>query len=228
MTAGASSPSGEGRCLVVTADDFGRSPSVNRAVATACDRGVLTAASIVAAGDAFEEAVDLAARYPELSVGLHIMLSDGRPVLSAADIPGLVDAEGRFERSPMRAGIAYWRLRKEPCRPDRGRGESAVRQGGKGRHPPYPCRLPSPSPYAPAPVRYHREGGSPEGRRLDKDTPRAFISRARPPCVASGREGLFHAAGFRTSRRPEFTGSPQTRTAGRGQRVRAFRNREDG
>ena len=105
--------SGEGRCLVVTADDFGRSRSVNRAVATACDRGVLTAASIVAGGDACAEAVDLAARYPALSVGLHVMLSDGRPVLSPADIPGLVDAGGRFERSPMRAGITYWHLRRD-------------------------------------------------------------------------------------------------------------------
>jgi hypothetical protein len=40
------------------------------------------------------------------------MLSDGRPVLSPADIPGLVDTGGRFERSPMRAGITYWRLRR--------------------------------------------------------------------------------------------------------------------
>jgi hopanoid biosynthesis associated protein HpnK len=110
--AGGSSPSGEGRYLVVTADDFGRSPSVNRAIAIACDRGVLTAASIVAGGDAFAEAVDLAARYPKLSVGLHIMLSDGRPVLPPADTPGLVDTEGRFERSPMRAGVTYWRLRR--------------------------------------------------------------------------------------------------------------------
>jgi hopanoid biosynthesis associated protein HpnK len=110
--AGGSSPSGKGRHLVVTADDFGCSSTVNRAVAIACDRGVLTAASIVAGGDAFAEAVDLAARYPKLSVGLHIMLSDGRPVLSPADIPGLVDAEGRFEKSPMRAGVTYWRLRR--------------------------------------------------------------------------------------------------------------------
>ena len=61
----ASSSSQESRYLVVGADDFGRSPSVNRAVAIACDWGVLTAASIVAGGDAFAEAVDLAGRYRE-------------------------------------------------------------------------------------------------------------------------------------------------------------------
>jgi hopanoid biosynthesis associated protein HpnK len=102
----------ENRYLVVTADDFGCSPSINKAVAAACDWGVLTAASIVAGGEAFAEAVDLAARYPKLSVGLHIMLSEGLPVLSRADIPGLVGADGRFERSPTRAGVMYWRLRR--------------------------------------------------------------------------------------------------------------------
>lgn len=112
MRARAGSAPEVGRYLVVTADDFGCSVSVNKAVAMACDRGVLTAASIVAGGAAFADAVGLAARYPSLSVGLHITLSDGRPVLPPADIPGLVNKAGCFRMSPMRAGITYWRLRK--------------------------------------------------------------------------------------------------------------------
>jgi hypothetical protein len=78
----------------------------------AFERGVLTGASIAAGGDAFDEAVDVAMRHPGLSVGLHVTLSDGYPVLPSATIPDLVDGEGRFERSPMRAGITYWRLRR--------------------------------------------------------------------------------------------------------------------
>lgn len=103
---------GHGRHLVITADDFGRSSSINKAVAAACDSGILTAASIMAGGDAFEEAVALAATHPQLSVGLHVTLSDGRPVFSPAHIPDLVNGEGSFDKSPMRAGIAYWRLRR--------------------------------------------------------------------------------------------------------------------
>ena len=98
--------------VAVVADDFGRSPSVNQAVAVACDRGFLTAASIVAGGDAFEEAVSIAARHPKLSVGLHITLSDGNPVLPPSDVPDLLDSDGRFDKNPMRAGIAYWASRK--------------------------------------------------------------------------------------------------------------------
>jgi hopanoid biosynthesis associated protein HpnK len=101
----------DGRYVAVVADDFGSSPSVNEAVAFACDRGFLTAASIVAGGDAFEEAIDIAGRHPRLSVGLHVTLSGGRPVLPPVDIPDLVNGDGSFDRNPMRAGISYWASR---------------------------------------------------------------------------------------------------------------------
>ncbi|HYA85902.1 MAG TPA: ChbG/HpnK family deacetylase, partial [Nitrospirota bacterium] len=56
---------------VVVADDFGSSSSVNHAVAEAHDRGLLTAASLMAGGSAFEEAVEIAQNRKGLSVGLH-------------------------------------------------------------------------------------------------------------------------------------------------------------
>jgi len=113
MTNEACQSTGHDRYLVVVADDFGRSASVNRAVAMACDSGLLTAVSLMACGNAFEEAVDLTAGYPRLSVGLHVMLSDGCPVLSPTDIPDLVNDKGLFDKNPVRAGITYWRSRKK-------------------------------------------------------------------------------------------------------------------
>ncbi|HME41990.1 MAG TPA: ChbG/HpnK family deacetylase [Syntrophorhabdales bacterium] len=101
------------RYLVVVADDLGRSSLVNRAVARAFDRGFLTAASLMAGGDAFEEAATLARVRPALSVGLHVTLCDGRAVLAPSDIPGLIDREGWFVKSPLRAGLRYWRLRRQ-------------------------------------------------------------------------------------------------------------------
>src|SRR5512143_820295 len=102
-----------GRYLVVVADDLGRSSLVNRAIARAFDRGFLTAASLMAAGDGFEEAVTLALLRPSLSVGLHLTLCDGRAVLPHRAIPGLVRQDGRFERSPFRAGVRYWHERND-------------------------------------------------------------------------------------------------------------------
>ncbi len=104
------------RYLVVVADDLGRSSLVNRAVARAFDQGSLTAASLMAGGDAFEEAVTLARIRPALSVGLHVTLCDGMAVLSPSEIPGLIDPKGRFVKSPFHAGLRYWRLKRQLAR----------------------------------------------------------------------------------------------------------------
>ncbi len=90
--------------LVVVADDLGASSSINRAVAGACDRGILTAASIVAGGEAYEEAVQIA-RSRRLSVGLHVTLCDGRAVLPHSRIPDLADRDGTMESNPVKAWL---------------------------------------------------------------------------------------------------------------------------
>ena len=93
--------------LVVTADDFGLSRAVNAAVVRAHREGILTAASLMVAEEAANEAVELARTLPTLSVGLHVVLADGRPALPAREIPHLVGADGRLERDPARAGLRW-------------------------------------------------------------------------------------------------------------------------
>lgn len=93
--------------VIINADDFGRSAEINEAVVEAHRCGVLTSASLMVTGEAAEEAAALARQTPTLSVGLHVVLVDGRSALSRAEIPHLVDAEGRFPKSPLRAGLRY-------------------------------------------------------------------------------------------------------------------------
>ena len=94
--------------LVVTADDFGASPEVNDAVERAHRDGILTAASLMVAGNAAADAVALARTLPTLGVGLHVVLVDGRPVLPADRIPALVDATGKFRTDMTRAGVTIF------------------------------------------------------------------------------------------------------------------------
>ena len=98
------------RYLVVNADDFGKSHSVNEAVLKAFHEGVLRSASIMAAGAAFEEAALAARGLPGLSVGIHVTLVDGKAVLPSSKIPGLAgkDKKGFFGESPAKTGIRYW------------------------------------------------------------------------------------------------------------------------
>ena len=99
--------SGRKKYAIIVADDFGRSSSVNLAIAEAHDRGILTAASLLAGGAAFEEAVEIARKKTTLSIGLHVTLCDGRSVLPHAEVPGLADSRGCFDNSPSRAWIRY-------------------------------------------------------------------------------------------------------------------------
>jgi len=98
----------ERRRLVVNADDFGRSPSINEAVIRAHREGILTTASLMVTGEAAEEAVRLARETPTLGVGLHLTLVHGSSVLPPSRIPGLVDSRGQFSNQPALAGLRYW------------------------------------------------------------------------------------------------------------------------
>jgi hopanoid biosynthesis associated protein HpnK len=95
------------RTLAITGDDFGASRAVNRAIIAAYDRGVLTAASLMVSGDAADEATGLARARPGLSVGLHLVLVDGRAASPPSAIPRLVGPDGRFRGGPVRAGLRY-------------------------------------------------------------------------------------------------------------------------
>lgn len=84
--------------LVITADDFGMARPVNEAVEIAHRDGILTAASLMVAGKDAADAVRRAKRTPTLRVGLHLVLVEGRPVLSRRQIPDLVGADDRLRR----------------------------------------------------------------------------------------------------------------------------------
>lgn len=96
------------RQLIITSDDFGLSPGVNAAVEKGWLDGILTCASIMPGGAAFDEAVRIAGRNPGLQVGLHLTLLQGRAVLPPAEIPDLVNEAGEFSDNPVSTGMRYF------------------------------------------------------------------------------------------------------------------------
>jgi hopanoid biosynthesis associated protein HpnK len=96
------------RKLIVNADDFGASESINAAVIQAHRNGILTSASIMVNGSAFAQAVEMAKANPALGVGLHLSLSCGTSSLAREQVPSLVDSERRFADSPVLAGVKYF------------------------------------------------------------------------------------------------------------------------
>lgn len=82
--------------LIVNADDFGFTRDVNAGIIDAHTQGILTAASLMANGNAFDDAVQLAHANPSLDVGVHFVLVGGHSLLTQkpfpADLPSLVRA----------------------------------------------------------------------------------------------------------------------------------------
>ena len=77
------------RRLIVNADDFGFTGGVNRAISEAHSRGIVTSSTLMANGPAFSDAVQLTKTLPRLSVGCHVVLIDGEPVLDAKQLASL-------------------------------------------------------------------------------------------------------------------------------------------
>jgi predicted glycoside hydrolase/deacetylase ChbG (UPF0249 family) len=82
--------------LIVNADDFGISEAVNRGIVEAHDRGIVTSTSIMATASKFDHALELARLRPSLAVGVHLVLTEQRP-LTGADAASLVRRDGTFE-----------------------------------------------------------------------------------------------------------------------------------
>lgn len=120
------------RFLIVTADDFGLSDSVNEAVRRATLHGVLTAASLMMGEPATAAAVRLAQAMPKLRVGLHLVLVDGHSVLAPRYIPDLVDPAGRFPNAmvvPAFRFVASRRVRAQLAAEIRAQLEAFARTG---------------------------------------------------------------------------------------------------
>jgi len=88
------------RNLIVNADDLGWTAGVNRGIAEAHRNGIVTSASLLANGEAFAGAVELARDGGGLGVGVHLNLNDGPPIAPRESVPSLVNDSGEFEGGP--------------------------------------------------------------------------------------------------------------------------------
>lgn len=98
------------RDLIINADDFGLAPEVNEAVERAHREGILTSASLMVGGPAAADAVERARTLPSLAVGLHVVVSNSRPLLPADEVPDLAGRDGEFCDDLVASGFRYFFL----------------------------------------------------------------------------------------------------------------------
>jgi hopanoid biosynthesis associated protein HpnK len=85
--------------LILNADDFGMTLGVNEGIIRAHREGILTSATLMANGEAFDDAVERARANKELGVGCHLVLVGGKCVATKDSVASLVDAGGNLPDS---------------------------------------------------------------------------------------------------------------------------------
>jgi hopanoid biosynthesis associated protein HpnK len=88
--------------VIINADDFGLCSGVNRAIAQAHIEGVLRSATIMANMPGAQEAVEIAKANRSLGIGVHLNLSEGRPLSKNNGMDALLDGDGQFACSAFR------------------------------------------------------------------------------------------------------------------------------
>jgi predicted glycoside hydrolase/deacetylase ChbG (UPF0249 family) len=85
------------KILIINADDLCMDDETSNAVIEAYRTGIVTSTSaFVTFTNPIQTLQGIHKEYPDLPIGLHLNLSEGKPVLSASEIPSLVDKNGNF------------------------------------------------------------------------------------------------------------------------------------
>jgi hypothetical protein len=84
------------RLLICNADDFGMTRRVTDAIIFCHRNGVITSTTLMTNMSAAEYACGLSKEFPSLAVGVHLTLTEGKPLLPPEKVPDLTDAHGVF------------------------------------------------------------------------------------------------------------------------------------
>jgi len=97
--------------LIINADDYGWSVGITDGILHAHNAGVVTSTSLMANQPATDYAITRLRKFPDLGVGVHLNLCDGRPVSPPSDVPSLVRQDGTFyPASEMMSRLRKWQV----------------------------------------------------------------------------------------------------------------------
>jgi predicted glycoside hydrolase/deacetylase ChbG (UPF0249 family) len=117
-TSKADIPKSTGKFLIITADDFGASKNINEGIEMAADKKAITAISVLTNfNESLQELKQLSIDHPDISIGVHLNIITGKPILDVGQIPSLVNPSGTFytidELLPKLERISPDELKKE-------------------------------------------------------------------------------------------------------------------
>ena len=84
--------------LIVAADDFGLTKSVNEGIVRSHEEGIVTSINLLPCGEAYDDALKLAKDIGLCEIGAHLALTETKSITDSSKIATLVDREGNFYR----------------------------------------------------------------------------------------------------------------------------------
>lgn len=100
--------------VLFNADDFGLTKGVTDGIIEAHKYGVVRSTTILMNGQAKDYAIAQAKRHPELHIGVHLVLTSGKPILNGMN--HLINSDGNFRftnRTTMISPLARKQIRQE-------------------------------------------------------------------------------------------------------------------
>lgn len=91
--------------VIVSADALGYSPAVNAAIGAAVAEGLVTSVSVLATGPGLDEALAWLRSGPPVSVGVHLDLTEGRPLTAMPGFP--LSPDGHLSPRSLEVGGAH-------------------------------------------------------------------------------------------------------------------------
>ena len=88
--------------LIINADDFGLHSQINQGIKKVLATGIVKSVSFAVNSDAFENSLEILRQFPDVTVGVHLNITDGEPV-SGGNCPNfLLDANGFFKGNHLK------------------------------------------------------------------------------------------------------------------------------
>lgn len=79
--------------FIITADDYGMCSIVDKAIDDCASAGLLTSTNVLVNQDDLEAAKTLRSRFPNVSIGMHWNVTDGKPICNSNDVSSLINPQ---------------------------------------------------------------------------------------------------------------------------------------
>ena len=108
------------RKIIINADGFGFTKGINQAIFEVAKVGSISSVSCNVNFPYIEDITDFSKAFSNISIGLHLNINVGKPILNPKEIPSLVDENGefwnqKFTRRYLLGKIKFKDIYKELC-----------------------------------------------------------------------------------------------------------------